>query len=79
MDILAFLQPTGCCVIDISRHFYSSDKFKLGGADIVHYEDEFYRQAGEYISEIMQGSERRIFSTVDDNYLLLRDLKLNRE
>ena len=74
-----FISVTGCCVIDISRYFYSSDKFKLGGADIVHYEDEFYRQAGEYISEIMQGSERRIFSTVDDNYLLLRDLKLNRE
>lgn len=74
-----FSAVSGCYVIDISKHFYSSDKFKLGGADIVHYEDEFYRQCGEYISEIMLGSERKLFNKADENYLLLRDLKLNRE
>lgn len=73
-----FASVTGCYVIDISKHFYSSDSFPLGGAHIVHYEDEFYRQTGEYITEIISGSSRRVFSTVDDNYLLLRNLKLNR-
>ncbi len=73
-----FASVTGCYVIDISKHFYSSDSFPLGGAHIVHYEDEFYRQTGEYITEIIGGSSRRVFSTVDDNYLLLRNLKLNR-
>ena len=74
-----FSSVTGCYVIDISKHFYSSDKFPLGGAHIVHYEEEFYRQAAEYISDILNGSEQKIFSTVDDNYLLLRGLKLNRD
>lgn len=73
-----FASVTGCYVIDISKHFYSSDSFPLGGAHIVHYEDEFYRQTGEYINEILSGSSRRVFSTVDDNYLLLRNLRLNR-
>lgn len=74
-----FSSVTGCYVIDISKHFYSSDKFPLGGAHIVHYEDEFYRQAAKYISDILNGSEQKIFSTVDDNYMLLRGLKLNRD
>lgn len=73
-----FASVTGCYVIDISKHFYSSDSFPLGGAHIVHYEDEFYRQTGEYINEILAGSSRRVFSTVDDNYLLLRNLRLDR-
>ncbi|MGN1339638.1 MAG: CapA family protein [Oscillospiraceae bacterium] len=73
-----FASVTGCYVIDISKHFYSSDSFPLGGAHIVHYEEEFYRQAGEYINEIISGSSRRVFSTVDDNYLLMRNLRLNR-
>ncbi len=70
---------TGCYVIDISKHFYSSDRFPLGGAHIVHYEDEFYRQTAEYISEILKGTDKKIFSTVDDTYLLLRTLKLDRD
>lgn len=74
-----FSGVTGCYVIDISKHFYSSDTFPLGGAHIVHYEEEFYRQTAEYISEILRGSERKNYSTVDDNYLLLRSLKLNRD
>lgn len=74
-----FAGVTGCYVIDISKHFYSSDRFPLGGAHIVHYEEEFYRQAAEYISEILKGTDRKIFSTVDENYLLLRTLKLDRD
>lgn len=74
-----FSSVTGCYVIDISKHFYSSDKFPLGGAHIVHYEEEFYRQTAEYISTILKGTGKKIFSTVDENYLLLRGLKLNRE
>lgn len=74
-----FAGVTGCYVIDISKHFYASDSFPLGGAHIVHYEQEFYRTAGEYIAEIMQGTQRRVFSTVDENYLLLRNLRLQRD
>lgn len=74
-----FSSVTGCYVIDISKHFYSSDEFPLGGAHIVHYEEEFYRCTAEYISAILNGSEQKIFSTVDENYLLLRSLKLNRD
>lgn len=74
-----FASVTGCYVIDISKHFYASDSFPLGGAHIVHYEEEFYRQAGEYVGMIMQGTERRVFSTVDENYILLRNLRLQRE
>lgn len=73
-----FANVTGCSVIDISRKFYASDSFPLGGADIVHYEDEFYRQAGAYISEIITGGSRRVFNRVDENYLLLRDMRINR-
>ena len=74
-----FASITGCYVIDISKHFYSSDKFPLGGAHIVHYEEEFYRQTAEYISDILSGCDQKIFSTVNENYLLLRTLKLNRD
>lgn len=75
----SFASLTQCYVIDISKHFYSSDRFPLGGAHIVHFEEEFYRQAGVYISEILLGTDKRVFNRVDENYLLLRDLKLNRE
>ncbi len=74
-----FTSVTKCFVIDISRHFYSSDSYPLGGRGIVNYEDEFYRQAGEYIREILSGSEQKLFSEADVNYILLRDLKLERE
>ncbi|MDE7229540.1 MAG: CapA family protein, partial [Oscillospiraceae bacterium] len=47
-----FTAVTKCSVIDISKSFYSSDSYPLGGRGIVNYEDEFYRQAGEYIREI---------------------------
>lgn len=73
-----FANVTGCSVIDISKRFYASDSFPLGGANIVHYEQEFYRQAGVYINEIITGGSRRIFNRVDENYLLLRDMRINR-
>lgn len=73
-----FAAVTGCYVIDISKHFYSSDSFVFGGAHIVHYEEEFYRTAGRYISEIIAGTDRQVFSAVDENYLLLRSLRLSR-
>lgn len=74
-----FTAVTKCFVIDISKSFYSSDSYPLGGRGIVNYEDEFYRQAGEYIREILSGSEQKLFNEVDGNYILLRDLKLDRE
>lgn len=73
-----FATVTICFVIDISRKFYASDSFPLGGADIVHYEDEFYRQAGAYISEIITGGGRHVFTSVDEDYILLRDMRAQR-
>lgn len=73
-----FACVTGCYVIDISRKFYASDSFPLGGVDIIHYEDEFYRQAGAYISEIITDGSRRVFSSVDESYILLRDMRAQR-
>lgn len=74
-----FASVTNCYIIDIARYFYSSDKFPLGGANTVHYEEEFFIQAANCISRILDGSERRLFSAVNENYLLLRDLKLERK
>lgn len=74
-----FATVTECYVIDISRRFYASDSFPLGGAHMVHYEEEFYRLAGEYISEIVRGTERHVFDSVDEDYLLLRSMRAERE
>ncbi len=74
-----FASVTKCFVIDISKNFYSSDRYPLGGRHIVHYEEEFYRQAAEYIYNIFLGSEQKLFKEVDENYILLRNLKLDRE
>lgn len=74
-----FIQFTGCYVIDISRHFYSSDRFPLGGAHIVHYEEEFYRQSAEYLSQILAGNQNRLYNMADQDYLRLRDLRLARK
>ncbi len=71
-----FCRLTDCRVIDISRHFYADDSFPLGGAHIVHYESEFYSQCAMYIEEIIKGSDKRFFGDADENYLLLRDLRL---
>lgn len=74
----AFMRQTGCAVIDISRHFYADDKFPLGGAHIVHYEHEFFREAGVYLSHILGGGRQRAFFKADENYIALRDLRLER-
>ncbi len=74
-----FIQFTGCCVVDVSKHFYSSDRYPGGGADIVHYEEEFYRLAAEYISRIINGDTCRLFDKADENYISLRDLRLERD
>lgn len=71
-----FVGITGCFVIDISRHFLASDDSPRGGAGIVNYEDEFYREAGESISEIIRGSTRRIYDRADENYIMLRNLRI---
>ncbi len=74
-----FASVTECYIIDIARFFWSSDKFPLGGADTVHYEEEFFRQSAEYIAQILEGRERKLYADVNENYLLLRNLKLERE
>lgn len=74
-----FASVTKCYVIDISKNFYSSDMYPLGGRHIAHYEDEFYRQTAEYIRSIFLGSEQKLFKEVDENYILMRDLKLKRD
>lgn len=73
-----FEELTGCYVIDLSKHFMASDKFPLGGAHIVHYEQEFYYEAGVYLSHILKGSKLRRFDKPDENYLTLRNLRLER-
>ncbi len=74
-----FASITKCYVIDVSKEFYSSDSYPFGGRHTVHYEEEFYRQAGEYVSDILKGTEKKVFNRVDENYILLRNLKLKRD
>lgn len=74
-----FAAVTGCYVIDISKNYYSSECYPYGGKGITNYEDEFYRRTSEYISQIIQGSEKRLFNEIDENYILLRTLKLKRD
>ncbi len=74
-----FEDLTKCYVIDISKHYYASDKFPLGGAHIVHYEDEFYNQSCSILMQIFSGSGRKCYDEADDRYLFLRDRRLNRE
>ncbi|MBO5266598.1 MAG: CapA family protein [Ruminiclostridium sp.] len=73
-----FMRQTGCYVINLSKHFYASDKFPLGGSHVVHYEQEFYREAGIYLNHILSGSKVKRFEKPDEKYLSLRDLKLER-
>lgn len=73
-----FIQQTDCAVIDISKHFYSSDKFKFGGVHITHYENEFYREAGVFLSHILSSGKQRKFTKADENYISMRDLRLER-
>lgn len=74
-----FAGITHCYVIDISKNFYSSERYPYGGKGLTNYEDEFYRQTSEYLSQIIRGSEQKIFTAVDENYILLRTLKTKRD
>ena len=71
-----FAQQTGCYVIDISKRYYADDRFPLGGAHIVHYEDEFYNQCCKHISEILSGSDKRYCDDADEEYIKLRDIRI---
>lgn len=71
-----FARQTGCYVIDISKQYYADDRFPLGGAHIVHYEDEFYSQCCKRISEILDGSDKRYTDEVDESYIKLRDIRV---
>ncbi len=73
-----FARLTGCFVIDISKRYYADDRFPLGGAHIVHYEDEFYSRCCKRISEILGGSNERYREDVDEEYIKLRDIRINR-
>ena len=71
-----FARLTDCCVIDISKRFYADDRFALGGAHIVHYEDEFYRQCCKHITAFLSGTDIRYTDKVDEEYISLRDMKI---
>ncbi|MCH5324307.1 MAG: CapA family protein [Eubacterium sp.] len=76
---LMFAKLTGCAVIDISRHYYADDGFPLGGAHIAHYEDEFYSDACEKITEIISGGRKRYYGEENKTHTVKRDLRLNRD
>ena len=71
-----FARLTDCCVIDISKRFYADDRFALGGAHIVHYEDEFYSQCCKHITAFLGGADSRYTDKVDEEYIALRDMKI---
>lgn len=73
-----FEDLTNCYVIDISKHYFASDKFPLGGAHIVHYEDEFYNQSCSILMQIFSGSGHKRYDEVDERYLFMRNQRLNR-
>ena len=50
-----FIELTDCKVIDIAKNFYADDSFPLGGAHIVHYEDEFYNCCAKHLVSILKG------------------------
>lgn len=73
-----FIKYTDCYVVEVSDRFYADDSFPLGGAHIVHYEDEFYSCCCNHILEILSGSTTKHHSTVNENYLIERDYLLER-
>lgn len=74
-----FITLTQCYVIDIARRFYATEDTAVGSADTVRYEDEFYRLAGSYIADIVNGSGKRIYDRINEEYIILRDMKLEME
>lgn len=71
-----FAELTDCFVIDISERYYADDRFALGGAHIVHYEDEFYRRCCGHITAILNGSDKRYNNEVDEDYITARNIKI---
>ncbi len=71
-----FTQLTDCYVIDLTKYYYSDDKFPLGGAHIAHFEAQFYKDCCKSITEIIRGNKNRYYSSPDKQYLMLRDIKL---
>lgn len=54
---------TNCYVIDIARYYYADDIAHRSGGRIVHYEEAFYKKAGEYVTDILNGSKKRIYGS----------------
>ena len=73
-----FADLTDCYIVDVAKRFYADDRFPLGGAHIVHYESEFYSCCARHIAKILNGGTEKYYSDVDENYILLRDLKLKK-
>ncbi len=74
-----FSTLTQCYVIDIARRYYAAEESVIGSADNIRYEDEFYRLAGSYIADIINGSGKRIYDRINEEYIILRDMKLELE
>ncbi len=74
-----FISITQCYVIDIARRFHAAEETASGSADTIRYEDEFYRLTGNYISDIVNGSAKRIYDRINEEYIILRDMKMNKE
>lgn len=55
-----FIKLTGCHVINTSKKYQASDKFPLGGALQVHYEEGFYQEACAEIVSIIQKHTQRV-------------------
>ncbi len=74
-----FIQVTDCCVIDLSKFYHASDAYPRGGANAVHYEEEFYSLAARCLGSVIRGDSRRLFNKPDEKHILLRNLRLGRE
>ncbi len=72
-----FISTTQCYVIDLARRFHAAEDSANGSADTVRYEDEFYRLAGNYIADIMNGSAKRVYDRINEEYIILRDMKIS--
>lgn len=70
-----FIAGTHCYVINIADRFNSVEHVDSGLSGTVRYETAFYRQCGRFINEIMRGTEQKVFTSVDENYILLRNIK----
>lgn len=74
-----FISLTQCYVIDIARRFHAAESNESGSADTVRYEKEFYRLSGNYIADIVNNGTKRVYDRINEEYIILRDMKINRE